>query len=1256
MAAYRNTRLGVGSYFPTLEVSSEEDPLQAFLTAFASLTMRMAEIDIQTLDRHYDASPVPDLVSDHYISSLASVMEYRLVFWKSYVDNPKQDISVVMATIIARLKPRSSNGVARLKHLSRQILDRCPHSPGLIHKVFASIHLVSRIMDHYRLLQTGDTEENQTLLSPIHETSAQAYEMFLIIDDYLQTFISKQIPALSIEVSQQFVWRLALLLRQIAISDERLTQKIIGERLALQDVGEYGVVLVELAWKFETLKRCILEGRMEIRVHGVDSMDRDLVCVYNSYVKDSQHFKDNADHPVAQYLSDFLLANKLVDYFVGVESHPQLISRCANIIGFLVVTRRYTEAETDVIWKAITISQDSRFVEALLSMLNGIFSISKYPTLLYLTEKVNELPIQNFDGPMIAFTRSLLDYLTSKFKDFLNDGNIDPVLQEKFKETLSCRKMDMPPFHLCIRLIRQSASDRSLELHKKREIHNFATFELGKRLLVFGPSDTNRRVIYDECLQDISSQTDSATGSISAIHALLSQNYEGEMALLPKDLDLPSLLVGEFAHMIEVERSSPYSPQMLEERLNIRLQLLQEIITHVPARITAKTGTKLWNFAVGSEALNDPARENGWMCFLRATRCHGSNRIPCTSRNAFIDQCIGDHLPRLDPRFYTGGCLQFVQDVLHYHSRMAALRLEPDVKQESTAEGLLWQLSLTAPRNTIEHRAIGMLVNFYLDSPDVQRRTRAATEAIHVEVVERCIRQLTSAASKLKAFSDGTSSGEDEPMVIVASEGEIQAQRLSFSRSLMILTEFIRGVRARPRYSPQPQIQRQLPREPSEARGEKIQIRYQAANSDMRTVEVGDLETIQGFARRLSLLTGFTKFNLIAGGQRLDLASNAEKTLQDLRLDQKGLLLIQRVADADTAPDLAPASGLRPAEKEILYHFSELYDLLTMEDNLGREVFEFLKAFPPHSSVTSLVCSKETSLEILFPPTAPFKIRYSAYALKTSLEYQSKLGSTTPDLIRHGIRSLSAALCSLNLNISSQGADLDISIAKDMVECLEAFLKEPLSNDGIDRLFANPLALIDRLDSLIRNAQAILDNEDAGSLLSSCFSVLLQVSLLSEVMWTHFKDQVKCSMLLQRCLLDEPRSKIRGQIAESIGRVRGVSKTSHTVPARELVPYLWENLVIIIPFCLELADRSEDYTSEEFFNVLRGICESMDRASCEILDLPTYVQTWNAILLQHVHYEFVGRETKDWIVIGLSGLLKWCFDKANDLGKPIQMR
>lgn len=954
MVANSDTRFGTNrqNYLGNIELSGDDKPLQSFLVAYASLVIRMVQIDLQTLGRQFETNITPDLISDRYVNAVAGIMDFRLPFWRSLVDTSRYDSKVTITAIISSLMLPPSNGIVCLKHLSQGILEVCHHSPGLLPKLFAPLNLANNAMDHYRRLQTNDTEADRTLLMRIHEVPTQAYQIFRVVDDKLQTFISKQNPALSIEISQNLIWRLSLLLKIVANSDEQLTRGYMNQELIHDGVRDNRAVLLGDAWKFHTLKRCILEGRMEIRVHGVDSMDRELVEAFNIYVKERHTGIEHPNHPIAQYLSDFLLSNKLVDYFVGVESHPQLISRCANIIGFLVVTHRYTEAETNIIWKAVTTSQDSRFVDALLGMLAGIFPIAKYPTLLYLTAKLNEIPIHAFDGSMIGYAQKLFTALIPKLKEFLSDDNTDMQLRQRWKETLNNQRMDMPPYYLCIRLIRQcqSATESTLEPQRKRDIHHFATHQL-RTLLPFGPSDTDKRAIYDECLKDISGQTNFATGSVSAIHALLAQNYEREIALLSKDSDLTSLLVDELAHMIGTERSLQQPSQMFDERLEIRLQLLQHIIMYVPDTFTAKTGTQLWNVAVGSEALHDRAREAGWMCFIRAMRYPIRNAYP--KRNVFIDQCVRDLLPRLEPHFYTDGCLQFVQDAVNYHSRMAAMQQEPDAKQDSTA-GLLWQLSLTAPPNTIENKAIRTLVAFYLDSPDVPRRSRVVTEAIHIEVVERCIRQLTSAASKLKAFSDGTSSGEDEPMVIVASEEEVQLQRLSFSRSLMILHEFVQGVRSRPNYSPQPQSQRQLPHETAENKGCPIQIRYQAfggiANSDIRTVEVGDLETIQEFSCRLTSLTGFAKLNLIVGGMRLDLAKTAEQTLQELKIDQKGLLLVKRVAEADAVPDLAPALALRPVEKEILNHFSELYQLLTMEDSLGIEVCDLPYKYVLHAS------------------------------------------------------------------------------------------------------------------------------------------------------------------------------------------------------------------------------------------------------------------------------------------------------------------
>lgn len=905
------------------DMMSALDPLQDFFVAYTALTMRMVHIDNQTLAGHLeDPGNPPDLISSRYLISLIQLQNHMSPFWKSVVDTSRYDVKVPVTAVVSKFMQPPESGVTCMTTICKELFERSQKCPIVTQNIWVYLNIANKVMSHYRVLQTSSAATEEAWLPALQDLPYQLYQFFLVFDNQFQTLISKQVSALSIETSQGLVSGMSTLLLDIACSDEQLTRKMIREELALvcDFDREDGALLVELAWKFGLLKKCILDGRMEIRVQGVDTMQLELVQVYQKYV---QGRESGRDHPTAQYLSDFMLDNKLVDYFVGVESHPQLINRCANIVGFLVVTGRYTEVQSDVIWKGVVTSPDSRFIDALLTMLTGIFNISGYPILLYLTAKLNEISIHAFDASMINYGRILLDHLRRTWS------------QSKSENPLFLQRMDMAPFHLCIRLIRQSLADSFLEYSRKREIYSFARNELGS-LLEFGPSDADRKAIYRECIKDISDRTEYATGSISAMSSLISQNPEGEIILLTKGSDLTNLMIEEFAHMIDFERSSNGHSQMLEERLDIRCTLLQHIIVSAPDTITASAGGKLWDFAVGSRAPHDRARTHGWMCFLKALR-----RCKATE-NPFIDRLIKENLPQLQPQYYTGGCLQFVQEVVDYESCIPTFRLDKDATRGPSATDLLWQLSLTAPPGSIEQKAISVLVDLCLDSPDVQRRTQAATDAIHIEIVERCIRQLSSAASKLRSYNDGTSSGEDESMVIVASEDEVQSQKLCFSRSLMILKEFIHGVRSRPQYSPHPQSQPLLPQEPREIKGGPISIRYQSfsggAGTDIRTLELGDLETIQDLCSRLIPLTGFRSFSAIVGGQVLDLKEKTNDTLRSCKLDQKGLLIVRKVADAESVPTLPHASGLRPVELEILAHFSELYQLLGMEDKLAKEV------------------------------------------------------------------------------------------------------------------------------------------------------------------------------------------------------------------------------------------------------------------------------------------------------------------------------
>ena len=966
-----------------------EDPLMKFMSAWAALALRMAAIDNQTLKDTADDVNLntPDLVSEKYFSSFVHFINIHAPFWKSTIDTIRYDQKRPIFAMIGRFAHPPADGIKCLTETATRMLERPSSLAALVPKYMAHFWIPMQLAQHYRLLPNEDSRKALLSFLPLHLDN-----YFRSVDARLQVLISKQYSGLSILICQNLVTVLSNILITIACSDANLTACLYEER-GLTEHGlstEERADLLQLSWKFDTLKKCIIEGRMEIRAQGVESMSQELVQNHKKYVEGRV---SPIEHPIAQFLGEFIISRKLIQYLVGVESHPQLVQRSHNILGFLIVTGRLTNGDTDTIWKAIAVSQESRSGEAILNMLTQCLNFCTYSTLLYLVEKLKETSVHAFDVKMLNFSARVIDFLRQKWED------------ENFSDT----KMDMPPFDLCIRLIRESALDNFNSPENGQTVHEWAAWKL-RHLLSVGPSEEARESIFTECLCDISVPKISATGSISAITQLLGTQQEELVRHLARDMSLTSILADDLTRMVGEATNTKLSPTMQHERLAVRLGLLYLVISIAPETIDSRLALSLWDAMVGSMAINDGARDAAWDTLINVARLS-------KTWNRFIDLCISRFLPTLSPRFLVPGCLAFADTARQYITQSAESRSPGEQLTGPTAAELMWHLSLSVPpgKAGMEHRAIGMLIGLYLDSPDAHQRSREANDSLHIELVERCINQLTTAASKLKGFSEGTSSGEDEPMVIVASNYEVSAQKLSFVRSLMILKEFVRGVRSRPMYSPPPQLPSKLPKDFDEIKGNPISIKYQAfsegrKNGDISTFEVGGLETVEDLIRKLSALTRFPKFTAIAGGQRLDLDSISKRSLQELDFPSKGLLLIRKVSNVGSVSD-ASLSGLRPMEVEILRHFEDLYRLLSMEESQARQVrcrprlinlssthalitaqvYDFLVAFPPHSSITSLVCSHDASLEQAYPIDTPFKVLYSVYALKFSLSQHSQM-------------------------------------------------------------------------------------------------------------------------------------------------------------------------------------------------------------------------------------------------------------------------
>ncbi|KAL8805357.1 MAG: hypothetical protein Q9200_005460 [Gallowayella weberi] len=1178
--------------------SEHRKTFEELLASFVALTFRMVEIDCHMLQNlAADENPKQELVSAGYLewlSCIVSSSENKSPLWKHLRHMYDYDSKPTISVLTKEICRPSFNGLAMLAQLLRQVLNRARTLPGVIEKLGNIIDSVSRVVDHFQPLQAGTSGPEFALRSSRRMSLTAAYDFFETTDAMFQRFISKQNAALSHDICHTMLRHLSNLLRKITTTSNDLTTKVLKEKLGLDQGFQTAAapVIAEEGWKFQVFRKCFLEGRMEIRIQGVESMQRELVEIHRLFISGTHISQWN---PVVLFLSDFIIENKLIDYLLGAESHPRLIRLTANIVGFLVVTFRYTEAESDRIWHTVKTSQDPGVVGAVLQMLPGIFNISDYPILLYLVEKLNEIPLSAWDTRMTIYAESLINATIKKWNE-LNRGH----------------GMDESPYHCCIRLIREASDLGSSTFHKRRSISVFANRML-ENLLNVGPSDEDRLRIYEDCIDHIARRTAFATGSFCVISVLLRHDARTNITILATDFDLASLVIAEFEQTTAKMSQDLPDRRGFDECLTVRLELLQHLIISSPESITLEGGWRLWDAMVGSKAPGDMARDSALIMLVNAT-------TSLRKRNPFIDACISEYLPKLAPRFFTKNILFFVNQVINY----GAFLERTDQQVESSHSDrlgidMLWRIALVAPSHTIECKAIETLVLTYLDSPKAQGAPKAAIERMHVEVVERCVRQLTIAASRLKAFTDGTSSGEDEPMVIVASDEEIHLQRLSFSRSLLILRELFGRIRSHPSYSPVPSAHSQLHNDIEEIKGIPVTIHYQsfigASQSPVKTLQVGDLEKVQDLMQRFEALTGFTTYTVILGGQNLNIGECCDSTLRDSRLHDKGLFIIRKTPNSESILDLTQVRVLKPLEMEVMGYFSEFYRFLSLDETLSIEILEFLKAFPPHEYVISLVNSTTSSIEDIFPTATPFKALYSVYTYEQCLELSLQNGSPSQDFMGQSIRMMAESLSSTTgtgSTLMTKGEHLAVA---GLVECLLKFLKEAARTDSSNEILSDKLLVVDRLLSLITLADDTRDISVASSLICGSLGCVLEASLHSETLFESFKNADRFRTILQKALLHDQRRPIRQGIARSIRSICD-HPTLEASKKYNFASYCWESLQSIVPETLQYGLHAEN-----FFSVANTVLRSLEDTYRQTLPLTAYVQDWTGLLIQHHHDE-----------------------------------
>lgn len=769
------------------------------------------------------------------------------------------------------------------------------------------------------------------------------------------------------------------LLQEICLWDDQTAKSLSDELLDFQDSGspttteanadldEYRQhsdilpVLIANAWKFKLLRKYIVKGRMELRVMSISFMDTALVALHQEY-----NAVDSSRHPVLRYLADVLLHGRVVDYIISADSHPQLISRSGNIVGFLVVTERWSDSQADAVWNTVSHSPDPRVVAATMTMLRNIIGLMSTSDHLYLCMKIHNLPIESFTLDILRFLRELTMKLLDRH----------PPVDWRLRDD-SAR-----PWNVCVRLLQDTAPRNGATRHDL-ELNAEADDQL--RLLVPSIPKTDQHAIYGRCQEHLVRRSRSTTGSVRVFFILTS--FSGDVTFLKDNADMVRQVLEELPSFVRTEAEGPSHRYQLSA-LQFRLELLALLVCGFGQVVPKDLYNSLWDHVVGQHALSDRARDLAWAQLLEA--------IKKSPNNDFCRQLITAYVPLLDPQYYTAGLYDFVAG---YKFPVARKTVHIDGIDHSVLQipggDLLWSLALSSPQGTIEEAAARELANRYTSIAQSHEVTLSEVEVAHVELVEQCMKELRSAYRTLRGGTD---------------EDDLKS-RIRFGRVLMFQKQMLELVRQKPEFNRARRADSKVESMDSDNLvGNAIAIRYQI-DGKKQSILIAPDNTIDDLYHRLCRATGCTRISLFAGGQKLDTAQRAHITMADANLD--GELLVHPVQRDEKARAVStPVAGSSEFETNLVKHFDEMFAWMDADDDTSQlvspkattycmnandiQLFDFLTLFPYRSTITNSVVSGEATLDELFPAGKFFQAKYAAQAVHSKLKDQVRSVSVLP--------------------------------------------------------------------------------------------------------------------------------------------------------------------------------------------------------------------------------------------------------------------
>ncbi|TEA16209.1 Ubiquitin carboxyl-terminal hydrolase 34 [Colletotrichum sidae] len=1146
------------------------------------------------------------------------------------------DVSEALETFQSRCG--NLKGLLRLAqlHISNSSADALAY-PNLMDTLVPICNIAAAILQ--KTLQSVRSEALPERLDIARARFADGHEMYQLISEAFSTVLEKNVTQLSNDTAKDLIVFLSDILKVALHGTHKLAAEL---KLAHQQsqpklTDRFMSEAISMQWRLGMLRKLITSSQMQLRVTGAASMCQDLVSCWKKYGD-----TDGESHTYLSYLAEYLLGTKLVDYILGPTCHPEITAESGNIVGFLIMTRYYRNEQTDLLWQTITTAQDPRIAEALVRMINSIANLFQREELLYLCEKFNGLQIDFFTLPVRNFCDAIVKNLHTRTRQ---DGGTPSTL----------------PLTMLIRLVRESSVYASGSRIAHPEVHQFGLAKFKEMARDVLDADA-RKAFYTDCLEDIAAKSSTTLGTLCCLSSSMRPLLPNELRVLTAEHNLTALLVDELEHAIEQAKKVGY-PTVLCDAINApRRDFIACILLHEPATITSDLGPRLWDMLVGHSALSDKDRTAGWSIL---------NNVAQPLGNPFLSVCFTDYLPTLPRDCLCEGALAFVRNaILPRVDDINGVNLDDTESLSQSGVEQLWRIILDVDAGDpgLLESAIQTLVgDIYINSKTILEYPHHRARRVHLGLVNRCLNQMEDAAKRLEASNEGTRSGDGDPMVIVVTDEQMRTQERIFTRSLAVLRHFLSAHQSKVHFCA-PDLRALTPVSPSVPEGESAQLKFQSFDGDKQTdilpLEVGRQNTAASLLASIRQATGFDNYRIYYRGRPFSpRETDVCRSLEDLKIHD-GLILVKREEnDGAAVTSIKPGASL--LEIEIMGHFEQLWNYLSMQEVLAEEIHAFLIKLPANAHMTAAFDSADTPYRQVFPPGQPFKSLYALYAMKeyinTATHRLKEAASIPSDDERAAPEAYLEALMRVRRLIVAAVADPEIieSGGSDHLKNRLGFilmytymlsLKEPpvASSSSVK---AKPVAIAEagRLVEILSSAVTSWRGDHVLSLIGSTFTAIVQSVSISSEFWASFRALPNLDGLFGTLLLDLPSSPVRGNTAKLIEE-RIISPEESTENMRSFRQLLWPILCNLLPKAVNAPTQCG-----QVFKLTQALLRRLVIDDAEAVDVPGLARQCAELLLNHDSSEHLGNEgAEDAVASGLVHLLWTCL--TGDISLDIRPR